>query len=146
MGLLHDIVKDLGEKKNIDPEDVDFSSCWEDADRLDSSFKGTQYALLIIVRTAFALTHFSLAEIKETNADAYTSQEYLTWLRSDIRNKKFDYGPSGIIEEVESKWRNFHVLLKMFLQQNDHNQVVTGNVFCFTCAGPVLTRLLYRNR
>jgi hypothetical protein len=66
----------------------------------------------------------------------------MNWLRSDIRNKKRDDGASGIIEDVESKWRNFHVLLKMFLQQNDHNQVVTGNVFCFTCTGPVLTCLL----
>ena len=88
------------------------------------------------------LTCFSWAEIKATNANAYKSQEYMNWLRSDIRNKKRDDGTSGIIEDVESKWRNFHVLLKMFFQQNDHNQVVTGNVFCFTCTGPVLTCLL----
>ena len=87
-----------------------------------------------------------MAEIMETHENAYKSQEYLEWLRSDIRNKKHDYGPSGLIEDVESKWRNLHTLMKMFLQQNDWNQVVTGNAFCFNCAGSVLTHLLYRKR
>ena len=97
-------------------------------------------------RTAFALTHFCMADIMEQHQNAYKSQEYLEWLRSDIRNKKHDYGPSGVIEDVESKWRNLHTLMKMFLQQNDWNQVVTGNAFCFNCAGSVLTHLLYRKR
>ena len=41
MGQLHDIVIALAEKKKNDPKNMDFSSCWEHADRLDSSFRGT---------------------------------------------------------------------------------------------------------
>ena len=40
MGLLHDIVQDLGRMKSVDPKNLDFSLIWDAVERLNSSFAG----------------------------------------------------------------------------------------------------------
>jgi hypothetical protein len=40
MGLLHDIVKDMGRMKSVEPKNMDFSLCWDAVERLNTSFAG----------------------------------------------------------------------------------------------------------